>query len=78
MDGSGTYYFYAHLSGFAPGLQAGSTVRAGEIIADGTPDAIMRDAEADGMDQAFLTLVRRHQESTLPAPTERAPRHARQ
>lgn len=31
-DGSGTYYFYAHLSGFAQGLHVGSTVQAGEII----------------------------------------------
>ena len=28
----GTYYFYAHLSDFAPGLKVGSRVRAGEII----------------------------------------------
>jgi LysM repeat protein len=31
-DGSGTYYFYAHLSGFAEGLKVGSKVKAGEII----------------------------------------------
>jgi|GEM_PF-5719751 len=31
-DGSGTYFFYAHLSDFAPGLEVGSRVRAGEII----------------------------------------------
>ena len=31
-DGSGTYYFYAHLSSFAPGLETGAKVRAGEII----------------------------------------------
>jgi murein DD-endopeptidase MepM/ murein hydrolase activator NlpD len=31
-DGSGTYYFYAHLADFAPGLEAGSRVEAGEII----------------------------------------------
>jgi murein DD-endopeptidase MepM/ murein hydrolase activator NlpD len=28
----GTYFFYAHLSDFAPGLQTGSRVRAGQII----------------------------------------------
>ena len=28
----GTYFFYAHLSDFAPGLRPGSRVRAGEII----------------------------------------------
>lgn len=28
----GTRYFYAHLSDFAPGLQVGSSVRAGQII----------------------------------------------
>jgi LysM repeat protein len=28
----GTYFFYAHLSDFAPGLRVGSRVRAGEII----------------------------------------------
>jgi murein DD-endopeptidase MepM/ murein hydrolase activator NlpD len=28
----GTYYFYAHLSGFADGLEEGSRVRAGQII----------------------------------------------
>jgi murein DD-endopeptidase MepM/ murein hydrolase activator NlpD len=31
-DGSNTYYFYAHLSDFAPGLQVGSRVTAGQII----------------------------------------------
>ncbi|MFZ4812177.1 MAG: M23 family metallopeptidase [Ilumatobacteraceae bacterium] len=31
-DGSKTYYFYAHLSAFAPGLSVGSTVVAGQII----------------------------------------------
>jgi murein DD-endopeptidase MepM/ murein hydrolase activator NlpD len=31
-DGSGTYYFYAHLDDFAPGLEVGSRVEAGEII----------------------------------------------
>jgi murein DD-endopeptidase MepM/ murein hydrolase activator NlpD len=31
-DGSGTYFFYAHLADFAPGLQVGSKVKAGEII----------------------------------------------
>ncbi len=31
-DGSDTYYFYAHLSGFASGLNPGSKVRAGQII----------------------------------------------
>jgi LysM repeat protein len=31
-DADGTYYFYAHLSGFAPGLQQGSKVKAGQII----------------------------------------------
>lgn len=31
-DGSGTYYTYAHLSAFAPGLQLGSTVHAGQVI----------------------------------------------
>ena len=28
----GTYFFYAHLSVFAPGLRVGSTVKAGQII----------------------------------------------
>lgn len=28
----GTYFFYAHLSAFAPGLRVGSTVKAGQII----------------------------------------------
>jgi LysM repeat protein len=28
----GTYFFYAHLSAFAPGLVVGSTVKAGQII----------------------------------------------
>ncbi len=28
----GTYFFYAHLSDFAPGMKAGSRVRAGQII----------------------------------------------
>ena len=28
----GTYYFYAHLSAFAPGLAVGSVVKAGQII----------------------------------------------
>jgi murein DD-endopeptidase MepM/ murein hydrolase activator NlpD len=28
----GTYFYYAHLQGFAPGLQVGSRVKAGEII----------------------------------------------
>lgn len=28
----GTYFFYAHLDGFAPGLTVGQTVRAGQII----------------------------------------------
>jgi murein DD-endopeptidase MepM/ murein hydrolase activator NlpD len=31
-DGSGTYYFYAHLDDFAPGLEVGSRVEAGEVI----------------------------------------------
>jgi murein DD-endopeptidase MepM/ murein hydrolase activator NlpD len=31
-DGSGTYYTYAHLSAFAPGLQVGSTVFSGQVI----------------------------------------------
>ncbi len=31
-DGSGTYYFYAHLADFAPGLSVGSRVEAGQII----------------------------------------------
>ena len=31
-DGSGTYYFYAHLADFVPGLKVGSRVQAGEII----------------------------------------------
>jgi len=31
-DGSGTYYFYAHLADFAPGLSVGDRVDAGEII----------------------------------------------
>ena len=28
----GTYFFYAHLSAFAPGLSVGSTVKAGQIL----------------------------------------------
>ncbi|MDP2289733.1 MAG: LysM peptidoglycan-binding domain-containing M23 family metallopeptidase [Actinomycetota bacterium] len=28
----GTYFFYAHLSAFAPGLKVGSTVKAGQIL----------------------------------------------
>jgi LysM repeat protein len=31
-DGSGTYYFYAHMSAFADDLHVGSTVKAGQII----------------------------------------------
>ena len=31
-DGSGTWFFYAHMSGFAPDLEVGSRVRAGQII----------------------------------------------
>jgi murein DD-endopeptidase MepM/ murein hydrolase activator NlpD len=31
-DGSGTYYFYAHLEDFAPELSVGSRVEAGQII----------------------------------------------
>ena len=31
-DGSGTYYFYAHLADFAPELGVGSRVEAGQII----------------------------------------------
>jgi murein DD-endopeptidase MepM/ murein hydrolase activator NlpD len=31
-DGSGTYYFYAHLADFAPELAVGSRVEAGQII----------------------------------------------
>ena len=31
-DGTGTYYVYAHLSAFAPGLTKGSKVRAGQLI----------------------------------------------
>ncbi len=31
-DGSGTYYFYAHLADFAPELSVGSSVAAGQII----------------------------------------------
>ena len=31
-DGSGTYWFYAHLSEFAPGLKVGSRVEAGQVI----------------------------------------------
>ena len=31
-DGSGTYYFYAHLADFAPELSVGSRVQAGQII----------------------------------------------
>ncbi|MEO5725248.1 MAG: M23 family metallopeptidase [Ilumatobacteraceae bacterium] len=30
--GGSTYYFYAHLAGFAPGLQVGSAVRQGDVI----------------------------------------------
>ena len=29
---NGTYYFYAHLAGFAPGLEVGSKVTAGQVI----------------------------------------------
>ncbi len=31
-SGDGTYFFYAHLSTFAPGLAVGSAVKAGQII----------------------------------------------
>ncbi|MGZ4807211.1 MAG: M23 family metallopeptidase [Ilumatobacteraceae bacterium] len=31
-DGSGTYYFYAHLSAFAAGLKQGDTVIRGQLI----------------------------------------------
>ena len=31
-DGSGTYYFYAHLSAFAAGLNQGATVTLGQVI----------------------------------------------
>lgn len=31
-DGSKTYYVYAHLSGFAPGLEVGSIVLQGDVI----------------------------------------------
>ena len=31
-DGTGTYYFYAHLADFAPELSVGSRVEAGQII----------------------------------------------
>ena len=31
-DGSGTYYFYAHLSAFAAGLNQGDTVTKGQLI----------------------------------------------
>ncbi|HEY7626915.1 MAG TPA: M23 family metallopeptidase [Ilumatobacteraceae bacterium] len=31
-DGSGTYYFYAHLSKFADGLKVGDTVTRGQVI----------------------------------------------
>lgn len=31
-EANGTFYFYAHLSGFAPGLTEGSTVRRGQVI----------------------------------------------
>jgi LysM repeat protein len=31
-DGSGTYYFYGHLADFAPDLEVGSRVEAGQII----------------------------------------------
>ncbi len=31
-DGSKTYYFYAHLSAFAPGLKVGDTVTIGQVI----------------------------------------------
>lgn len=30
--GDRTYYYYAHLSGFAPGLRVGSSVRMGQVI----------------------------------------------
>jgi hypothetical protein len=30
--GDGTYFFYAHLSTFAPGLSVGSAVKAGQIL----------------------------------------------
>ncbi len=32
-DGSGTTYYYAHLSAYAPGVADGATVRAGQVIA---------------------------------------------
>ncbi|MBI4934717.1 MAG: peptidoglycan DD-metalloendopeptidase family protein [Actinobacteria bacterium] len=32
LRADGTYFFYAHLSAFAPGLKVGSTVKAGQII----------------------------------------------
>ena len=32
LRADGTYFFYAHLSAFAPGLKKGSTVKAGQII----------------------------------------------
>jgi murein DD-endopeptidase MepM/ murein hydrolase activator NlpD len=31
-DANGTYYFYAHLAGFAPGLTEGASVRRGQLI----------------------------------------------
>ena len=31
-SGDGTYFFYAHLSTFAPGLSVGSAVKAGQIL----------------------------------------------
>lgn len=48
-------------------------IRAGDVIADGTPDDIMHGAGATDMDRAFLNLVRRHSEG--PAITGRPTRH---
>jgi hypothetical protein len=31
-EADGTYYYMAHLSGFAPGLASGSTVRQGQVV----------------------------------------------
>jgi ABC-2 type transport system ATP-binding protein len=41
-------------------------IRAGDVIADGTPGRVMADAGATDMDQAFLNLVRRHSAPATP------------
>jgi ABC-2 type transport system ATP-binding protein len=39
-------------------------IREGELIADDTPAAVKESAGTDDLDQAFLTLIRRHGSST--------------